>query len=159
MLSLPIPFSEGPCQPSSDPICTEQRLQEMSLSPRETLSKACPRDNSVTKPPVQSNSSQDQILPSSVSMNQKLYFSPWLFRFFLFSLLQCLFQNCTSTTEAKARNLQLWNTCFSPHMLKALWQGLLMLLLTDAHLSTTPNDKYKALKPLSFLKNQSYIRA
>lgn len=161
MLSLPIPFSEAPSQPSSDPICTEEGLQEMSLSPREMLSKVCPWDNSVTPPRVQSNSSQDEILSSSVSTNQILYFSPWLCRFLWFSFLPCLFPNCISTTEAKARNSQLWNHHPPlPTRAEGPLAGFAYAPLDRGSLLfTTPNDKYKALKPLSFLKKRPYIRA
>lgn len=161
MLSLPIPFSEAPSQLSSDAICTEEGLQETSLSLRETLSKVCPWDNSVTTPQVQSKSSPNRILSSSVSINQNLYFSPRLFRFLWFSLLPCLFPDCISTTEAKPRNLQLWNY-HPPRPTRAEgWLAGFAYAALDrgSSLSTTPNDKYKALKSLSFLKIRPYIRA
>lgn len=124
MLSLPIPFS-GPLSAACRAHLHRTELPGKSLPPKAMLSKVCPWDSTAIAPRVQSDSSQYHILSSSLSINQNLYFSPWLSRcFFVFLCFHASSQapSLQHTSKWKLCGCGLM-PCFSPHVPNTHWHG------------------------------------
>lgn len=139
MLSLPIPFSEGPSQPSSDPFAQNRGCRKCHCHPEKHSAK-CAHEITVWQ------NHQSKVTHLSIRSYQvqlawikSCTFHPDYLGFFCF-----LCSNVSSKTVSLQQKPKPeicscgTTTCFSPHMLKALWQDLLMLLLTDAHLYLPP---------------------
>lgn len=144
------PLSEAPSWPSSNPY-GKNNLQEMSLSHLAHLAK-CAR---ATTRWYESEGTHLRIRSSRVQLafNKTCPFllDSWAFLGFLCAHVssQTVFPQQKSKPEFCS-----CGTCFSPHMLKVLWQGLYMFLLAEAHLYLAPHvTNINHSKPLCFLKN------
>lgn len=124
MLSLPMPFS-GLLSAACRAHLHRTELPGKSLPPKAMLSKVCPWDSTAIAPRVRSDSSQYHILSSSLSINQNLYFSPWLSRcFFVFLCFHASSQTPSLQHTSKWKLCGCGSMpCFSPHVPNTHWHG------------------------------------
>lgn len=140
------PLSEAPSWPSSNPY-GKNSLQEMSLSHFAHLAKcACE-----TTRWYESEGTHLRIGSSRVQLafnkTRPFLLDSWAFLGFLCAHVS---SQTISTTEVKARFLQLWNVLLSPHAEGPLAGFVYVPVGRGSSLPTTPRDKYKPLETTVF---------